>query len=198
MKRAPLVLILILLASLGVSAGLALHIREEWREDQKARAQYAALPGRLSLTQFIDGDCDGPTVTLNSARVADHLQEVQEDLDLTAAQSELIGQLILSRVQVGCGLRAQRAEIRAAARQDPLGDPETARPFLQALLGFRQQLTQETLKETAIHRQLLASFSDDQLRAIDARNLPQLVPGLSLREFVGAAPSGGKDRGYRR
>ena len=196
MRRTSLILSLALVAALGIAAGLAWHVGSEWHDKRGFERDRQSQPGRFPLGQFINGTCGQEVLTLNEERLATHLETLGAELSLREDQADLIGQLILGRAQIGCELRQGRQDIRQAARSGPLGDPETARPFMEDVLNFRQALTEATLEETRIQRQLLDSFTDEQLSAVNGRNLPRLVPGLSLREVLGQAPQrpGGRDQ----
>lgn len=186
MKRSILLLSLALIAALGVVFGLSFHVSKEWRDDRKQHQERLEIQGRLPLSALINGTCGKDDLRLNQEAFSAHLQNLGGDLNLREPQAELVRQLILGRAQAGCDLRMRRAEIHQAAQGNPFNNPKTARPFMDSLLDFRQNLTEETLKETQVQRQLLDSLSDEQLQDIDGQILPRLIPGLSLREFTGS------------
>ena len=182
-------LLLALVASLGINLGLGFHVGSKWRNDRGQTAQQAALPGRFPLTGLTDGTCGHGTLTLNEARLVEHLAALSPDLALEAPQRDLIGQAILARATFGCTLSQTRERLHANAPSQPLQSPKRARAFINEILALRESMATAILQETHIQRELINSFTDDQLATLTPKTLPRVVPGLSLREFLGQLKS---------
>ena len=160
-------------------------------------AQQAALPGRFPLTGLTDGTCGHGALTLNEGRLTEHLAAISQDLVLEASQRDLIGRAILARATFGCTLSQTRARIHANAPSQPLQSPDRARALINEILALRQSMATAILQETHIQREIINTFTDDQLAILTSKTLPRVVPGLSLREFLGQFKSR-QDQGPRR
>lgn len=177
MKLRTTLIILALLASVGINIGLITHVGDKWREDRSRHNNDQASQTRFPLRNFIDGSCeDGFTVKVGA--IEGHLYEAAPNLILNDEQIALADNLILHRAERGCDVRRTRGELREKTRDRPFRNPERARDFIDTLLDVRQGVTEAALEENALQRELLESLSDDQLRSLNLRVLPRLIPGL--------------------
>lgn len=190
MTRTSLTLLLALVASLGIIVGLSVHLSRQWHTQRSMHLETAAGSSRFPSARFVEGECaDG--LRLRPSALQQHVAILAPELTLSDPQQRLIEDLILSRAETLCAVRAARAALRREPR--PLQSVETARPFLEAVLALRQTLTEATLAETQTQAQLLASLSDAQLSAVPPDRLLQIIPGLSAPDRL--VPVG---RGFHR
>ncbi len=177
MKRRTTLIALALLASLGINIGLITHIGTDWRQDRSRPQNAEGAEPRFPIRNFVSGSCE-EGFSVRTGAVSAHLQEVAPTLRLTADQTVLANNLILHRAERSCDVRQARNALREKTRNRPFRNPERARDFIGSLLDVRQNVTEAALEENALQRELLSSLSDEQLRSLNLRVLPRLIPGL--------------------
>lgn len=184
MKRANLLIVISLIASLGINAGLIIYFNKDWHHREPHRAERGISPERISLQSMLDGTCEQGPITVNTRRLAVHIDNISAEIELTPIQFEKFGNLILFRARTGCAIRERQRELSNKNISENISDAEASRSFLTDMLNFREQIMNASLNQTAGQKEFLESLSDDQIVALTAFNLPDLVPGLSIDPFM--------------
>ena len=189
---------LALLASLSINIGLISHLGQDWRESRTIAQERANIPERFAASAFLSGSCAAGH-TVDRGKIDGFLARRAPDLELTDGQLALTEDLLLTRVTSACDLRNDRRALADAMRTRPLEDGERGKAFVEDALTFRSKVTAAAMVEIEKQRALIATLTPEQLEVMPPRTLPQLIPGLSLRQLLPAPPNArGEDRGQAR
>ena len=190
---------LALLASLGINIGLISHLGKDWRENRTLAQERENIPERFAASAFLSGNC-ATGHTVDRGKIEGFLARRAPDLELTDGQLALTEDLLLTRVTSACDLRTDRRALADLMRTRPLEDGARGKAFVEDALTFRSKVTAAAMVEIEKQRAFIGTLTPEQLEAMPPRTLPQLIPGLSLRQLLPEprnASSNGRERGER-